>query len=134
MLLRLLLLRTHLRLLERILHLIILPYNNLLLLLRRNMLNPDLLRHAGQKLANETGVPEFGRDAQVLAAPHQGVGFAAFGCRWDAVRVEVLLFAAGYGDETIGGGQIANGGKRKEEGKWGMGMGWWEEGGEREKG
>ena len=64
------------------------------------MLDNRLLARFPHEPPNETGIPEFACDAQVLAASHQGVGFAAFGCGRDAVRVEVLLFAARYADES----------------------------------
>lgn len=59
------------------------------------------LAHVGlHEPADESRVPEFGRDSQVFAAAHESVGFAAFGRGGDAVGVEVLLFATGEGDEA----------------------------------
>lgn len=69
-------------------------------LLRRRVLHHHLPPHLAHELLDEARVPEFRGDAQVLAAAHQGVGFAAFGRGRDAVRVEVGLFAAGDGDEA----------------------------------
>ena len=83
------------RLLEGISHGIILPQDNLLFLLLGHVLHPDLLRHVPGKCPDEPRVPELRRNAQVFTASHEGVGFAAFGSGGDAVRVEVLLLAAG---------------------------------------
>lgn len=69
-------------------------------LLRRRMLHNHLPDMALHEPSNESRIPEFAGDAQVLTAAHQGVGFAALGGGRDAVRVEVLLFAAGDGYET----------------------------------
>ena len=69
-------------------------------LLRRNMLHHTLPPHLRDEALNKPRIPEFARDAEVFAAAHQGVGFAALGRGWDAAGVEVLLFAAGYGDEA----------------------------------
>lgn len=53
------------------------------------------------ELANPSRIPEFTGNAQVLAAAHQRIGPATFcGC-WDAVRSEVILFAAGYRDKPV---------------------------------
>jgi hypothetical protein len=79
---------------------IVLPQHNLPLLLRARMLHPHLLRHLVREFANEPGIPELRCYAQVLAAAHQGVGLAALGRRGNAVRVEVLLLAASYGNKT----------------------------------
>ena len=86
---------------KRVFGTIVFPQHNLPLLLGARMLHPHLLRHLGRKLADEARVPELRSDTQVFTASHQGVGFAAFGCGGDAVRVEVLLLAAGYGDEAV---------------------------------
>ena len=86
---------TKLGLLERVPHSVILPQHHLPLLLRRDMLHPDLLCHLIRELPDEARVPEVGGDAKVFAGAHQGVGLAAFGGGRDAVGVEVLLFAAG---------------------------------------
>jgi hypothetical protein len=80
---------------------IVLPQHDLPLLLRTCVLNPHLLCHLVRKFANEPRIPELRCYTQVLAAAHQGVGFAAFGRRRDAIRVEVLLLAAGYGNEAV---------------------------------
>lgn len=82
------------RLLEWILDGIVLADDNLLLFLGRHMLDPHLPGHLPIEGADEAWVPQLRRDAQVLAAPHQRVALAALGRRRDAVRVEVLLFAA----------------------------------------
>lgn len=65
------------------------------------VLDDHLLTHVGHEALDESRVPEFGGDTQILAAAHQGVGLAAFGCGGDAIRVEIGLFATGYADETI---------------------------------
>lgn len=52
------------------------------------------------ELADELWVPELRGDAEVLAAAHEGVGFACLGGGGDAGGVEVFLFAAGNGDEA----------------------------------
>jgi len=83
-------------LLERIPQLIILPHPMLPPLLRSLVLHDHLLPLLRKKAAYEPWVPQLASDAQVLAAAHQRVGFAAFSCRGDAVGVEVLLFAACY--------------------------------------
>lgn len=64
------------------------------------MLHPHLSCPILRELAYKPWIPELRRNTQILAAPHQGVGFAAFGRGGDAVGVEVLLFAARYGNET----------------------------------
>lgn len=88
-------------LLERILQLIVLAHVMLPPPLSRNMLNHQLTHMTAHETANKPGVPEFRSDPQVLAAAHESVGFAAFGRRRDAVGVEVLLLAAGDGDEAV---------------------------------
>lgn len=64
------------------------------------MLHNRLLACLPHEPADEARIPEFARDAQVLTAAHQGVGFASLRRGWDAVRVEVLLFASRYADES----------------------------------
>lgn len=59
------------------------------------------LAHVGlHESTNEPGIPELGGDSQVFAAAHERVRLAALGRGGDAVGVEVLLFAAGEGDEA----------------------------------
>jgi hypothetical protein len=70
--------------------------------LSRNMLHHQLAHVSLHEAANEPGIPELRSNSQVFAAAHQRVGLAALGRGGDAVRVEVLLFAAGEGDETAG--------------------------------
>lgn len=65
------------------------------------MFHKGLFPHFRHEFLDEAGIPELGGDAEVFAAAHEGVGFAAFGGGGDAVWVEVLLFAAGYGDESV---------------------------------
>ncbi len=93
--------RSHLDLLIRILDTIILAHRNLLLLLRHRMLHPHLLRMLRHVLPYVAWIPQLRRHAQVLAAAHQRVGLAPLGGGGDAVRVEVVLFAAGDGDESF---------------------------------
>ena len=94
-------LRAHLALLERVLDRIILPDDNLPLLLSRNMLDPHLLCEFTVELADKPRIPQFARDAQVFAAAHQGVRLAPLGRSRDAIRVEILLFSARYRYETV---------------------------------
>ena len=70
-------------------------------LLRQRMLHHQLPRMLFHEPPYVPGVPELASDAEVFAAAHEGVGFAAFGCGGDAVGVEVALFAAGDGDESV---------------------------------
>lgn len=69
-------------------------------LLTNHMLDNRLLARFPHETADEAGIPQLTRDAQVLTAAHQGVGFASLRRGWDAVRVEVLLFAARYAHES----------------------------------
>lgn len=85
---------------ERVLGTIVLSQHNLPLLLRTRVLHPYLLCHLVRKLPDEARIPELRCYAQVFATSHQGVGFAAFGRSRDAVRVEVLLLAAGNGNKS----------------------------------
>lgn len=64
------------------------------------MLNKHLARVLGLVLADPARVPKFTRNAEILAAAHQRVRPAAFCSGGDAVRGEVVLFAAGDGDEA----------------------------------
>lgn len=86
--------------LVRVLELVVFPHVMLSPPLRRDVLDHHLAHVSLHEPADESRVPEFGRDSQVLAAAHESVGFAAFGRGGDAVGVEVLLFAAGEGDEA----------------------------------
>lgn len=52
---------------------------------------PPIFRH---KFLYIPWIPEFGRNAQILAAAHERVRLAAFGGGRDTVRVEVLLFSS----------------------------------------
>ena len=58
---------------------------------------PDILC---DELADEARIPQLGRDAEVLAAAHEGVGLAAFGGGGYVLDIEIGLFAAGYGYES----------------------------------
>ena len=89
------------RLLERVADLVVLAQPDLLLLLGGDVLDPLLDGVLLDELADEAGVPELRGDAQVLAAPHQGVGLAALGGGGDAILVEVLLLAARLADESV---------------------------------
>ena len=82
------------RLLVRVFDIIILPQPHLLLLLRRHMFNPDLLRPLLHKLADESRIPQLARHAQIFATSHHGVGFAPFSGGGDALGGEVVLFAS----------------------------------------
>lgn len=59
------------------------------------MFNKCLFSTRGQELLDEARVPQFTRNTKILTAAHQGIGLAAFCGSWDAIRIEVLLFAAG---------------------------------------
>ena len=83
-------------LLERISDLVVLPHMMLPPLLRRHVLDQHLLPVLPHEPLDISRVPQLARDAQVLAAAHERVGFAAFRRRRDAIGVEVLLFAARY--------------------------------------
>lgn len=92
--------RLHLNLLERIPGRIILPQHNLPLPLRARVLHPNLLGPLTIELADEPRIPEFRRNAQVLAAAHQRVRFAALGRGGNTVWIKVLLLAARDGHES----------------------------------
>lgn len=70
------------------------------LLLGRGVLNPHLLHVGLAEPAHEMGVPELGADAEVLAAAHEGVGFAALDGGGELFGGEVAVFALGLGDEA----------------------------------
>jgi hypothetical protein len=50
---------------------------------------------------DEARIPQLRRDAQILAAPHQGVRLAPLGRRRDAVLAEVLLLATRLAYKSI---------------------------------
>jgi hypothetical protein len=81
-------------------HLVVLAHEVLPPPLSRDVLDEQLADMSLHEAADEARVPELRRDSEVLAAAHQGVGFAAFGRGRDAVGVEILLLAAGEGDEA----------------------------------
>jgi hypothetical protein len=87
-------------LLVRIPHLIVLAHKVLPPPLGGDVLDKQLADMSLHEAADEARVPELRGDSEVFAAAHQGVGFAALGRGRDAVGVEVLLFAAGEGDEA----------------------------------
>jgi hypothetical protein len=64
------------------------------------MLDPYLLCHLIRKLPDKARIPELRRYTQVLAAAHQGIGFAALGRSGDTVGVKVLLLAASDGNKS----------------------------------
>jgi hypothetical protein len=68
--------------------------------LSSDVLDEQLADMSLHEAANEARVPELRRDSEIFAAAHQGVGLAPFGRGRDAVGVEVLLLAAGEGDEA----------------------------------
>ena len=96
-------------LLERIPNRIILADPNFLLLLRHLVLHPRLPRVLLDEFPDEAWVPELAGHAEVFAAAHQRVGFAALGGGGDAFGGEVVLFAAGDGDESDGEGRSDGG-------------------------
>ena len=87
-------------LLVRVPDLIVLAHEVLSPPLSSDVLDEQLADMSLHEAANEARVPELRRDSEIFAAAHQGVGLAAFGRGRDAVGVEVLLFAAGEGDEA----------------------------------
>jgi hypothetical protein len=87
-----------LRLLEWISDSVIFPQHNLLLLFRRNVLDPDLFRHVLCESPDEPGIPQLRRNTEIFAAAHESVGLAALGRGGNAVGVKILLLAASDGD------------------------------------
>jgi len=88
-------------LLERIPNLRILPQPDLFLLFRVHVLHPYFPDVLFLEFPDEDWVPELACNAQIFTAAEEGVGFAAFGCGGDAIGGEVVLLAAGDGDESI---------------------------------
>ena len=70
------------------------------LLLSTPMLRKHLDAVLVLELADEARVPELRGDAEVLGAAHEGVALACLRRGWDAVWVEVFLFAACDGNES----------------------------------
>lgn len=66
------------------------------------MLNPHLVAVLLLEGPEETRVPELRRDAEVLAAAHQGVGLAALAGGRDRVFGKVAALATGLADESTG--------------------------------
>lgn len=64
------------------------------------MLDPCLDNVLLAEVAHKTGVPELGGYPQVLAAAHQGVGFAAFDGRGQSVGTEIIVLALSLSDEA----------------------------------
>jgi hypothetical protein len=87
-------------LLEGILQLVVLSHKVLSPLLRHDMLDNHLLGHLFHVLSNESRVPEFRSNAQILAAAHKSIRLAAFGCGGNAIGVKVLLLSTCYRDES----------------------------------
>ena len=87
-------LRTEFRFLEWVSGLVVFPEPYLLLLLGRHMLHPDLLRLVLHKCSDVSRVPELTGNTKIFAAPHQGIGFAAFGGGGNAFGGEIVLFAS----------------------------------------
>jgi hypothetical protein len=87
-------------LLEGVLQLVILSHKVLSPLLCHDMLDNHLLGHLFHVLSDESRVPEFRSNAQILAAAHKSIGLAALGCGRDAIGVKVLLLSASYRDES----------------------------------
>jgi hypothetical protein len=87
--------------LPRIRHILVLPNPNLALPLIHHVLHKHFFGMRRLELADPARIPQLARNAQVLAAAHQRVRLAALGRRRDAVRVEVVLLAAGDRDQPI---------------------------------
>lgn len=64
------------------------------------MLNEDLTHMLRLVLADPPRVPELARDAEILAAAHQGIGSTALCRGGNTIGREIVLFAASNGDET----------------------------------
>lgn len=67
------------------------------------MFNPDLSQVGSPEPPNVDRIPEFGGNAEILTAPHQGVGLAAFHGRGQRFDAEVVVFALGLRDKANGG-------------------------------
>ena len=65
------------------------------------MLNPNLLPVLRYEFPDESRVPQFAGDAEVLAAAHQRVGFTAFGRGGNGLGGEVVHLPARDGHESI---------------------------------
>jgi len=70
-------------------------------LFSRNMFDHHLTHVSLHEPANESRIPKLRSDSQIFAAAHERVRFAALGRGGNAVGIEVLLFAAGEGDESV---------------------------------
>ena len=81
-------------LLEWVFDLIILPEPDLLLLLRNHMLRPNLLGFLFHECSYESWIPQLAGHAEIFAAAHQCIRFAAFSGSWYAFGGEIILFAA----------------------------------------
>lgn len=88
-------------LLPRIRHLIVLAHPDFRFLLGTNMLHKRLTSVLRLVLANPAGIPELARNTQVLAAADEGVGATAFRSGGNALRGEIILFAAGDRNQSI---------------------------------
>lgn len=80
----------------------VLALPNLPLPLADDVLNPQLVGVFLLEGADVTRVPKLGRDAEVLAAAHQGIGLAAFAGGRNRVFGEVAALATGLSDESTG--------------------------------
>jgi len=83
-------------LLEGILQLVVLSHKVLSSLLCHDMLDDQLPGHLFHVFANESRIPEFRSNTQILAAAHQSIRLAAFGRGGNAVGVKVLLLSTSY--------------------------------------
>lgn len=63
------------------------------LLLCGSVLDPDLLHFGLLEPADKVWVPQLGANAQILAAAHEGVGFAAFDSGGELVGAKVGVLA-----------------------------------------
>lgn len=65
------------------------------------MLDEDLPGMVLHEFLCKARIPQFAGDAEVLTATHHGVGLAALGSGGNPVGAEIVLLAAGNGDESI---------------------------------
>lgn len=70
------------------------------LFLRPDVLREDLNAVLRLELADETGIPQFAGDTEVLAAAHERVALACLSRGGDAIGVKVLLLSSGNANKS----------------------------------